>query len=113
MEPGILFNVIGLALMAGGIAVRTAAARILGRFYSRTLLIREQHQVVSERVYRRIRHPGCLGVIILFLGAGLSTSNFIALAVIAMIVVPAYLRRIAVEESMLEEGLGPAVEYIY
>jgi hypothetical protein len=27
MEPGMLFNVIGLLLMAGGIAIRTAAAR--------------------------------------------------------------------------------------
>lgn len=108
MEPGILFNIIGLLIMAGGIAIRTVAAKTLGRFYSRRLLIREGHQVVSEGIYRRIRHPGYLGVIILFLGAGLSTSDFIALAVIAMI--PAHLRKIAMEENMLAEGLGP--EYL-
>lgn len=48
MEPGTLFNIIGLLLMGGGITVRTVAARTLGRFYSRTLLLREEHRVVSE-----------------------------------------------------------------
>jgi len=113
MEPGILFNLIGLLLMALGILIRMVAARTLGRFYSRTLLIRDQHQVVSDGIYRLLRHPGYLGTIILFLGAGLSTSNWIALVVIAILVIPAYVKRIAAEESMLREGLGPAyVEYM-
>ncbi len=106
MEPGVLFNVIGLALMAAGILIRTAAARTLGRYYSRTLLVREEHRVVSEGLYGRIRHPGYLGVITLFLGAGLSTGNWIALVLIAIMVIPAYLRRMAVEEGMLAQALG-------
>jgi protein-S-isoprenylcysteine O-methyltransferase Ste14 len=113
MEPGIPLNVIGLLLMALGITLRVAAARTLGRSYSRTLMVREEHRVVSEGIYRRIRHPGYLGVIILFLGAGLSTSNWIALAVIAIMMIPAYLRRMSVEEGMLAESLGSAyVEYM-
>jgi len=52
-------------------------------------------------------------VVILFLETGLLASNLVALAVIAIIVIPAYLRRILVEENMLAEGIGPAyLEYM-
>ena len=108
LEPGVPFNIIGLAMMAAGIIIRVLAARTLGRFCSRTLFIREEHSVVSDGIYRRIRHPGYLGVLILFLGAGLSTSNWMAPAVIAIMIIPAYLRRMTVEEAMLAQALGGA-----
>jgi protein-S-isoprenylcysteine O-methyltransferase Ste14 len=106
MRPALLFNVAGIILMLCGYAVRTAAARTLGRFYSRTLRMKDDHRVVSEGIYSSIRHPGYLGVMLMFLGAGLAAANYIVLAAIAALIIPAYLHRIAVEERMLFSALG-------
>ncbi len=106
IEPRVALNIAGLALMLGGLAVRVAAARALGRFYTRTLRTSRDQRVVSSGPYRRIRHPGYLGDIVLFLAAGVAVSNLVAIALVAASTVPAYLRRIAVEERMLKETLG-------
>jgi protein-S-isoprenylcysteine O-methyltransferase Ste14 len=110
LKPTLLFHVIGFTFMLAGLAIRVVAARTLGKFYSRTLLVREDQRVISEGIYRSIRHPGYLGDMILFVFAGLSTSNYIATALIALVVVPAYLKRISAEEMMLSEKLGTKYE---
>jgi len=112
LAPGLVFTIIGILLMAGGLAIRVVAARTLGAYYSRTLRMKEDHRVVSEGIYRFIRHPGYLGVIVMFLGSGLAVANFIALALIALLIIPAYLQRITAEERMLSSTLGKEyVEY--
>ena len=113
LEPSILFNTVGVFLMLFGFTLRTVAARTLGRFYSRTLRVKDDHRVVSEGMYQWIRHPGYLGMIVMFLGAGVTVANFIVISVVAVLIVPAYLKRISVEESMLSNTLGPEyVEYM-
>ncbi|HTP57332.1 MAG TPA: isoprenylcysteine carboxylmethyltransferase family protein [Spirochaetia bacterium] len=106
LVPGLLFNCAGILLMLCGLAIRAIAARTLGRYYSRTLRVKDDHRVVSEGIYRLVRHPGYLGVILMFLGAALAVANFIALALIALLIISAYMKRMAVEERMLMSTLG-------
>ena len=106
LAPGLIFNCVGILLMLGGLAIRAVAARTLGKFYTRTLRMKADQHVVSEGIYRFVRHPGYLGVIVMFLGSGLGVANFIALAVIAALIIPAYVQRMAAEERMLLTALG-------
>jgi protein-S-isoprenylcysteine O-methyltransferase Ste14 len=111
--PSLIFNIIGTAIMFLGLSLRLIAARTLGKFYSRTLRTKPNQKVVSEGTYRFIRHPGYLGMIVLFAGAALTVANFIVLVVVAAVIVTAYVRRIAVEENMLITTLGKEyVEYM-
>jgi protein-S-isoprenylcysteine O-methyltransferase Ste14 len=106
VEPHLIFTAIGVVLMATGVALRVVAMRTLGKFFTRTLQIREGHHVVSDGIYRRVRHPGYLGDIVLFVGSGIATSNVITTVLILGMILTAYVRRIAAEEQMLTDQLG-------
>ena len=106
VEPPLLFTAVGVILMAGGFLIRAVAMRTLGEFFTRTLRIREGHRVVSEGIYRRIRHPGYLGTVLFFVGSGVATANAITTLVILAAVLPTFARRITVEERMLSDQLG-------
>ena len=112
VEPHLVFGMVGLVLMVSGAIIRTIAMRTLGKFFTRTLVMREAHRVVSTGIYRRIRHPGYLADLLLFGGSGIATSNVIGTVVIIGVLLPAFVRRIAVEERMLREAFGQEyVEY--
>jgi protein-S-isoprenylcysteine O-methyltransferase Ste14 len=48
---------VGFALYLLGLAVRLAAIRALGRYWSLHLEIRKDHQLVTEGIYQHVRHP--------------------------------------------------------
>ena len=106
VEPHLLFTAIGLVLAAIGVVIRIVAMRTLGEFFTRTLQMREEHHVVSDGIYRWIRHPGYLADIILFGGSAIATSNLIGIVLILALLIPTFLRRIAAEERMLVDQLG-------
>ena len=106
IEPYIVLNIIGALLMAAGIAIRIAAARTLGRYYTRTLRIGNDQHVITSGLYKRIRHPGYLGDILLFVAAGISMSNVLLLVFNAAIMIPIYIHRMNIEEELLSQTLG-------
>jgi len=98
----------GVGLMALGLLLRVWAARTLGAFYTRTLVVSPHQQLVEAGPYRWLRHPGYAGDIVLWLGAGLAAGDLLILAVIAVLIVPAYIYRIHVEEILLRQRFGAA-----
>jgi len=103
---------IGLVIMGGGISLRLWANLILGEFYTRTLRVSNNQSVVQRGPYRFIRHPGYLGTILMWTGAGLAVTNWIAFLIVLMTMCFAYHYRIRVEEAMLLEQLGqPYTDY--
>jgi len=103
-QLGVMVDVIGwigIVVMLCGITLRALAFQTLGRFYTRTLRISEGQRVVQEGPYKYVRHPGYLGVIVLWVGAGLATVNWIVAVLVTLTFVAAYRYRIEVEERML------------
>ncbi len=96
----------GLALMVGGVVLRVWAIRVLGEYYTRTLRTAEQQSLVDRGPYGVIRHPGYLGVLMLWVGASLATANWIATLLIALVMFVAYTYRIQSEELMLAATFG-------
>ncbi len=96
----------GIALVLLGLSLRVWANRTLGQFYTRTLRVNESQKIVQQGPYRLIRHPGYVGVIALWIGAGLATTNWIAAAVITLMMLAVYDYRIRSEEAMLEAAFG-------
>jgi protein-S-isoprenylcysteine O-methyltransferase Ste14 len=96
----------GVVVMVLGIALRIWSSRVLGRFFTRTLRVAADQQVVSDGPYRLVRHPGYLGDILLWTGAAFATLNWIAFAGLTLAAFRAYSSRIRVEETMLRESLG-------
>jgi protein-S-isoprenylcysteine O-methyltransferase Ste14 len=97
---------IGIVIMLFGIAARFWANRTLGEFYTRTLLTTKDQHLVEQGPYGIIRHPGYLGCIGMWVGAGLATANWIAAIIITLSMVAAYSYRIQCEEEMLLTAFG-------
>jgi protein-S-isoprenylcysteine O-methyltransferase Ste14 len=59
---------LGLALLVGGGALRVWPMFVLGRRFSGLVAIQEHHELVTDGIYRHIRHPSYLGAMLGFIG---------------------------------------------
>jgi protein-S-isoprenylcysteine O-methyltransferase Ste14 len=72
----------------------------------RTLRVTESHNVVQEGAYKKVRHPGYLGVILVLVGAGLATVNWLAAVIVMLTTIAAYRYRITWKKNMLVASFG-------
>jgi protein-S-isoprenylcysteine O-methyltransferase Ste14 len=101
---------IGEVLMLFGIVLRIWATKVLGRFYTRILLTSADHRIVQSGPYRIVRHPGYSGSLLVWIGAGLATSNWIVFVIITLVCGISYYYRIQNEEAMLLDKFGKEYE---
>lgn len=99
-------NILGGMLAIAGIGLRLQAKRTLGRFFMARVAILPDHQVIQQGVYRYVRHPGYLGVLLFFLGWPLLVGHTMSLLVLWLPALAAYLYRMHVEERALVEAFG-------
>jgi protein-S-isoprenylcysteine O-methyltransferase Ste14 len=92
--------------MAVGLTLRIWAARVLGACYTRTLRTSAAQPLVEAGPYHVVRHPGYLGVLMLWLGAGLAAANVVVAGCIALWSGRAYHKRIRSEEALLTATFG-------
>src|SRR2546426_4111787 len=97
---------LGIFLMFLGILVRQWAIAILGRFFSLTIRVAEDHRVVGKGPYRLVRHPSYTGVLITFIGLGLAVQSLGALLVLLAVFSVSFGYRMRVEEKTLLSELG-------
>jgi len=96
----------GIGVMLGGLALRLWANRTLGRFYTTTLRVAERQRIIRQGPYKILRHPGYSGVLLMWIGAGFATLNWIAATIIILVMVTGYHYRIISEEAMLLTTFG-------
>jgi protein-S-isoprenylcysteine O-methyltransferase Ste14 len=96
----------GVVLMVGGIALRYWAGKTLGAFYTRTLQVQANQQIIGDGPYRAIRHPGYAGALLLWVGALISTANWPTIVISTPVITGAYIYRIHCEEAMLASTFG-------
>jgi protein-S-isoprenylcysteine O-methyltransferase Ste14 len=97
---------IGVVIMGISLLLRLWANMALGAFYTRTLRVIEEQRVIQEGPYKVIRHPGYLGVILMWTGAGLAAMNWVATVVVLASMLATYHYRINAEEAMLVTAKG-------
>jgi protein-S-isoprenylcysteine O-methyltransferase Ste14 len=101
----------GLALMIAGFVIRWAGMWTLKKFFSANVAVQSDHRLVIKGPYRMVRHPGYFGGWLAFVGLGLALGNWIALVLLAVFTVPAFLYRIDVEESILRHAFPDYAQY--
>jgi protein-S-isoprenylcysteine O-methyltransferase Ste14 len=100
----------GLGLMVSGIGLRAWANTVLGAFYTRTLRVTADQRLIEQGPYRLLRHPGYSGSLLLWIGAGLATTNWLVTTLIAIVTGSAYVYRVRSEEAMLAQTFGAAYQ---
>src|SRR5712691_380585 len=98
--------IVGVMCFAIGLWLFYRSHADLGTNWSITLEIREQHRLITQGVYRRIRHPMYLALVLYSVGQALvipnwvaGPSNLIAFAIL-------FARRVGAEERMMVEEFG-------
>ena len=78
----------------------------LGDYWSPTLQIKEQHRLVTQGVYRRVRHPMYLGCLVYSSGLLLSLPNWLTAPPFAAAMLLLVALRVPAEERMLTDTFG-------
>jgi protein-S-isoprenylcysteine O-methyltransferase Ste14 len=96
----------GLILILLGLTVRWTAILTLRKYFTVDVTILKGHQIIDTGIYRFIRHPSYTGSLISFLGLGLAMSNWLAVLVIFLPILAAFIYRIRIEEKSLLAFFG-------
>jgi len=101
-----VIQVSGFVLIVCGLVLRWVAILTLRRQFTVDVAITEHHRLVTEGVYRYLRHPSYAGSLISFLGLGMVFANYISILVILLPIAGAFLYRIRIEEQVLVGNFG-------
>lgn len=97
---------IGSALVVIGLIIRTSSILNLKHQFTYTVAKIENHKIIISGLYKKIRHPGYLGQLIIFFGISVSLSNWLSILFMTIPVLFAYLYRINIEEKFMVKEMG-------
>jgi protein-S-isoprenylcysteine O-methyltransferase Ste14 len=101
-----IFFAIGSFLVLIGLIIRVASILTLNKQFTYTVTKIEDHELIETGLYKKIRHPGYLGQLIIFLGISACLSNWLSILLMIIPVLPGYLNRINVEEKFMVKHMG-------
>ena len=96
---------LGVALFAGGGALRIWPVFVLGERFSGLVAIQPGHTLVTNGIYAIIRHPSYLGLFINSLGWSLAFRSGVGV-LLTLLLIPPLLARINAEENLLHWQFG-------
>src|SRR6266550_697607 len=96
----------GLALLIFGIIIRWRAIRDLGRYFTSTVRIKDNHRLIRTGLYGHLRHPAYTGALVAHLGLGMTFANWYSVALSSIPYLFAAMYRIQVEEQVLVAEFG-------
>jgi len=99
---------LGAALMAGSILLLVLAHRDLGRNWSPSVDLRQEHRLVTQGIYAHLRHPIYASVWLWCLAQALLVHNWIGGLAGLLLFLPVYVYRVPIEESMMLDQFGDA-----
>lgn len=98
-----LCEIVSYILILLGYCIRLIAIITLGDFFTVEISILEHHELKTNGIYKKIRHPSYTGLLIYYLGMGLLMNNYFCLAILTIIPVLVVLYRIYHEEKILQQ----------
>jgi protein-S-isoprenylcysteine O-methyltransferase Ste14 len=96
---------LGLLLCSIGVGVRILALKALGKHFSAYVTLQPHHRLVRDGIYRRIRHPLYLSLLLVPAGIALVFDSYLALPILALAMVFVF-DRIRKEERLLTVHFG-------
>jgi protein-S-isoprenylcysteine O-methyltransferase Ste14 len=100
---------LGVALYVAGGVLRIWPVFVLGRRFSGLVAIQRGHTLVTDGVYRTIRNPSYLGLVIIALGWALAFRSLVGVLLAVINIVP-LVARIRSEEALLSSQFGQEYE---
>ena len=98
--------ILGLLIVTIGLIIRITSILALKQQFTYTVTKVDNHGLIQTGIYKKIRHPGYLGQLIIFLGLSTCLSNWISIILMFVSVFPGFLNRISVEEKFMADHFG-------
>jgi protein-S-isoprenylcysteine O-methyltransferase Ste14 len=95
----------GFALAVFGAALAILSRMLLGRNWSATVQLKQEHELITIGPYRLVRHPIYTGLLLLFLGNAVMVGDWRGLLAVAIVLV-SFWRKLRLEEVWLAEHFG-------
>jgi protein-S-isoprenylcysteine O-methyltransferase Ste14 len=105
-SPDYLISSLGLLLIVIGVVIRWSAIRTLDKYFTIDVSILNDHKLIRSGLFKFVRHPSYLGLLISVLGLGVTMVNWLSTIVMLVPHVVVILLRINEEERALEERFG-------
>jgi protein-S-isoprenylcysteine O-methyltransferase Ste14 len=97
---------LGVLVLASGLFVFARGHRDLKSNWSPTLEIRKDHTLVTDGIYRTIRHPMYASQWLLAIAQILLLTNWLAGPISFIFTIPFYILRVRAEEKMMLDTFG-------
>ena len=102
----VIISSVGFLAYVTGIIGRNNAIRTLGQYWSTHIEIRNGQRIVQDGLYKYIRHPGYLSLIIESLSIPLMLNAYYSLLGVILIYIPAVLIRAKLEDMEMVKKTG-------
>jgi len=100
----------GAILFISGLALRWWAILTLKEHFTVKISILQNHQLVESGPFKILRHPSYTGLLVYYLGLGISIGNWFSIICLMLGNLITILNRIPKEESTLESHFGVAYQ---
>jgi protein-S-isoprenylcysteine O-methyltransferase Ste14 len=104
-------KICSIVVLVLGLAIRWTAILSLGKSFSANVAIQPSQTSYRKGLYRWVRHPSYLGMLVIFLAIGIHSRNWISLFVVLIPTTVALLYRIHIEEIALNHAFGDAYAF--
>jgi protein-S-isoprenylcysteine O-methyltransferase Ste14 len=96
---------IGLGFAVCGALLAISSRVMLGRNWSATVQLKQDHELITTGPYRLVRHPIYTGLLLLFLGNAVMVGDWRGLLAVAIVFV-SFWRKLRLEEAWLTQHFG-------
>lgn len=101
----ILFG-IGLFIILIGLSIRWLSILQLKKAFTVDVAVGTEQKLKTDGMYKVIRHPSYLGLMLIMVGFSISMNSLISIALVTIPMLLAIHYRIVVEERVLSDGFG-------
>ena len=105
---GFILRVTGALMTAAGVVLAAWAIRSIGKDMQTDIAVNKGQVLRTEGAYAIVRHPMYLSLILLGLGAGLSTLNSLLIGFVLFVLAPVQFLRAKKEEELFVKHFGLA-----
>ncbi|MEM9331968.1 MAG: protein-S-isoprenylcysteine O-methyltransferase [Pseudomonadota bacterium] len=105
-EPNLLLLIVGGLILAASLRLFRLTHKALGKMWSHSLDLRENHKLVTQGIYERVRHPMYTAFWMWALGAAFLLPNWIAGLSGIICFGTLFFLRVGQEEEMMRKEFG-------
>lgn len=100
---------IGAAVTLMGLLFSVWARAYLGRNWSGTVTVKENHELVTSGPYRIVRHPIYTGLLLAFIGSAFARGDLAGVVAVVLVFL-SFRRKLRMEERWMREQFGEAYD---